>query len=45
MNFVKVEVDDGIATVALNRGKVNALNDEVVDVILPYDCTPEVKPL
>jgi enoyl-CoA hydratase/carnithine racemase len=31
MNFVKVETDEGIATVVLNRGKVNALNGEVVN--------------
>ena len=31
MNFVKVETNEGIATVILNRGKVNALNGEVVD--------------
>ncbi len=30
MNFVKVEFDEGIATVVLNRGKVNALNGDVV---------------
>ncbi len=31
MNFVKVEINEGIAMVVLNRGKVNALNGEVVD--------------
>ncbi|MCP4178896.1 MAG: enoyl-CoA hydratase/isomerase family protein [bacterium] len=31
MNFVKVETNEGIATVIINRGKVNALNGEVVD--------------
>lgn len=31
MNFIKVETNEGIATVAINRGKVNALNGEVVD--------------
>lgn len=31
MNFVKVEIHEGIATVVLNRGKVNALNGEFVD--------------
>jgi 3,2-trans-enoyl-CoA isomerase len=31
MNFVQVEQTDGIATVALSRGKVNALNGAVVD--------------
>lgn len=33
MNFIKVETRNGIATVALNRGKVNALNSEVIDEI------------
>lgn len=31
MNFVRVKTNEGIATVVLNRGKVNALNGEVVD--------------
>jgi enoyl-CoA hydratase/carnithine racemase len=31
MQFVKVEIGDGVATVALSRGKVNALNNTVVD--------------
>lgn len=31
MNFVKIETNEGIATVVLERGKVNALNGEVVD--------------
>lgn len=31
MNFIKVETHEGIATVVLQRGKVNALNGEVVD--------------
>ena len=31
MNFVKVQTNDGIATVVIKRGKVNALNGEVVD--------------
>lgn len=31
MNFVKVETNEGIATVTLKRGKVNALNGVVVD--------------
>ncbi len=31
MNFVTVETNEGIATVVLKRGKVNALNDDVVD--------------
>ena len=31
MNFVKVETNEGIATIVINRGKVNALNGEVVD--------------
>jgi enoyl-CoA hydratase/carnithine racemase len=26
MHFVKVEIGGGIATIALNRGKVNAIN-------------------
>lgn len=30
MNFVKVDIDEGIATVALSRGKVNALNNTLV---------------
>ena len=31
MNFVKVEIVEGIATIALSRGKVNALNNTLVD--------------
>lgn len=31
MQFVKVEIGDGVATVALSRGKVNALNNTIVD--------------
>ena len=31
MHFVKVEIGGGIATVALSRGKVNAINQTVVD--------------
>jgi len=31
MNFVEVETSEGIATVVLSRGKVNALNGMVVD--------------
>src|SRR5512135_1887998 len=31
MSFVEVQVRDGIATVVLQRGKVNALNPVVVD--------------
>jgi Delta3-Delta2-enoyl-CoA isomerase len=31
MSFVEVETNEGIATVALNRGKVNALNGSVLD--------------
>jgi len=31
MNFVEVKTAEGIATIILNRGKVNALNDMVVD--------------
>ena len=31
MNFVEVETNEGIATVVLSRGKVNALNGMVVD--------------
>lgn len=31
MNFVEVETSEGIATVVLNRGKVNALNGMVVE--------------
>jgi Delta3-Delta2-enoyl-CoA isomerase len=31
MKFVKVETKEGIATIVLNRGKVNALNGEVVN--------------
>ena len=30
MKFVKVDIDEGIATLALSRGKVNALNDTLV---------------
>ena len=30
MSFVSVSIDDGIATVVLGRGKVNALNEETV---------------
>jgi len=30
MDFVTIEISDGIATVALNRGKVNALNKTVI---------------
>lgn len=30
MEFVQLSVDDGIATVALNRPKVNAINEQVV---------------
>ena len=31
MNFISVSKEDGIATVALNRGKVNALNEALVE--------------
>ncbi len=31
MNFVEVETSEGIATVVLSRGKVNALNGTVVN--------------
>lgn len=31
MRFVKVDIDGGIATVALTRGKVNALNNTLVE--------------
>ena len=31
MSFVEVQMDDGIATVFLERGKVNALNPTVVE--------------
>lgn len=31
MDFVTVEINEGIATVTLKRGKVNALNGSVVD--------------
>lgn len=31
MEFVNTMIDDGIATVALNRGKVNAINETVAD--------------
>ena len=31
MNFIKVAKDSGIATVTLSRGKVNAINEAVVD--------------
>ena len=31
MHFVKVEIGEGIATIALSRGKVNAINHTVVD--------------
>lgn len=31
MHYVEVESRDGMATVTLNRGKVNALNNQVVD--------------
>jgi enoyl-CoA hydratase/carnithine racemase len=31
MNFVKAEIGEGIATVSLGRGKVNAINQTVVD--------------
>ena len=30
MEFVQLSVDDGIATVALNRPKVNAIKEQVV---------------
>lgn len=30
MHFVKVEIDRGVATIALDRGKVNALNDTMI---------------
>lgn len=33
MNFVRISRQDGIATVALDRGKVNALNEAVIDEI------------
>lgn len=44
MHFVKVEIGGGIATIALNRGKVNAINQTVVDELkqcletLAIDC-------
>lgn len=31
MNFVRLSADDGIATVVLNRPKVNALNESVIE--------------
>ena len=31
MNFVKTDIKEGIATVVLQRGKVNALNDAVIN--------------
>ena len=31
MSFVEAETTGGVATVILERGKVNALNDAVVD--------------
>ena len=31
MNFIKVAKDSGIATVTMSRGKVNAINEAVVD--------------
>ncbi len=31
MKFVQIEIDEGIAILTLNRGKVNALNNAVVD--------------
>jgi enoyl-CoA hydratase/carnithine racemase len=31
MTFVNMERGDGLATVRLQRGKVNALNEQVVD--------------
>ncbi|BBO69024.1 enoyl-CoA hydratase [Desulfosarcina alkanivorans] len=34
MKFVKVEIVDGIAAVSLGRGKVNALNDTIVDELM-----------
>lgn len=34
MNFVKVEIVDGIATVSIGRGKVNALNNTLVDELM-----------
>jgi len=33
MNFVSVSKEDGIATVTLNRGKVNALNEPLIEQI------------
>ena len=34
MNFVKVYIVDGIATVSLSRGKVNAFNNTLVDELI-----------
>lgn len=33
MKFINLAIEGGIATVTLNRGKVNAINDDVVDEI------------
>ena len=40
MNFVKTRKDKGITTVALSRGKVNAINETVVDELT--DCFREL---
>jgi len=34
MNFIEAEIREGIATVVINRGKVNALNGMVVDELI-----------
>jgi enoyl-CoA hydratase/carnithine racemase len=31
MNFVRVEYDQNVAVLTLSRGKVNAINDQLVD--------------
>jgi len=36
MQFVTIEKRDGITTLTLNRGKVNALNQVVVDEVNYY---------
>jgi hypothetical protein len=33
MNFVNLQKRDGMATLTLSRGKVNALNNDVVDYL------------
>jgi 3,2-trans-enoyl-CoA isomerase len=41
MEFVQVSKEDGIATVALSRGKVNALNEPMIDQI--NDCFADLE--